>query len=325
MKTIAVLNVDGGTLKTTDLDEFSEHLRKSFEKRGHEIEIRRVPGPDIVEALREAAKDCEVMVVGGGDGTVSAAAEIAWRNQRVLGVLPAGTMNLFARSLGLPLDINEAATALAQMNIRPSDIADMDGKAFIHQFSVGLQPRIVAKRSEMDYNSKFGKIVASTRASLSVFFQPTWFRSELTVDGRQIKNGRFSVITVTNNPYGEGHMPYADKLTTGQLGVYWSRPLSPLGSMRLTKDLLLGSWKRNQDFKEEAGDTVKLRFKGKLHHVSASLDGELLEPNDPTVVTIHPGELRTIYCPDDDESNADPEQVSEVSARKDDVPGRPAS
>ena len=306
MKTVAVLNVDGGTLQTTDLDAFSKHLQKAFQDRGHTIEIRLVAGEKIVEALKTAADDAEVMVVGGGDGTVSAAAEIAWKKDRVLGVLPAGTMNLFARSLGLPLDINEAAVALAQMNIRPSDIADIDGKAFVHQFSVGLQPRIVEKRGELEYHSKVGKMIASTRAALSVFFRPTWFSGELTVDGRRVRQGRFSVITVTNNPYGEGHMPYADKLTTGQLGIYWSRPLTTFGSLRLTKDLLLGSWKRNQDFKEEAGDTVKLRFIGKKHHVSASIDGELVEPDDTTAITIHPGELRAIFCPED---SGDDDQV----------------
>ncbi|RLQ88214.1 diacylglycerol/lipid kinase family protein [Notoacmeibacter ruber] len=305
MKAIAVLNTDGGTLQTTDLDAFSDHLRRSFEERGHEIEIRRVAGEEIVEALEQAADDAEIMVVGGGDGTVSAAAAIAWKKERVLGVLPAGTMNLFARSLGLPLDLNEAAEALAQMNIGPSDIADMDGKAFVHQFSVGLQPRIVEKRSEIEYHSKIGKMAASTRAALGVFFHPTWFRGELSTDGRKLKSGRFAVITVTNNPYGEGHMPYADKLTTGQLGVYWSRPLSTFASMRLTKDLLLGTWKRNQDFKEEAGDTVKLRFFGKMHHVSASLDGELMEPKNPTIITIHPGGLRAIFCPSDENSQSD--------------------
>lgn len=324
MKVTAVLNIDGGTLRTTDLDAFSTHLRAAFEDKGHEIDIRQVAGADIVQSLEEAAADCEVLVVGGGDGTVSAAAGIAWRSGRVLGVLPAGTMNLFARSLGLPLDLNEAAPALAQMNIRPSDIADMDGRTFVHQFSVGLQPRIVAKRGEIEYNSRIGKIIASTWAALAVFFRPTWFRGELTVDGHRIRQGRFSVITVTNNPYGEGHMPYADRLNTGKLGIYWSRPLSPFGSIRLTMDLLLGSWKRNQDFKEEAGDKVKLRFKGKLHRVSASLDGELLEPSNPTVVTIHPGELRAIFCParTDDEADWKPDapavhahQQTEVSPR----------
>ncbi len=297
MKIISVLNTDGGTLRTTDLDAFSDHLRQAFQDHGHEIEIRLVPGAQIVEALEAAADDADVIIVGGGDGTVSAAAGVAWRSKCVLGVIPAGTMNLFARSLGLPLDIHEAATALAQMNIGDSDIADMDGQAFVHQFSVGLHPRVVEKRNEIEFHSRIGKIVASTRAAIGVFFHPTWFRAELTIDGRRVRRGRFSVITVTNNPYGEGHMPYADKLTTGHLGVYWSRPLTTFGSMRLTKDLLLGSWKHNQDFKEAAGDTVKVRFSGKLHHVMASLDGELMSPNDPTVITIHPGGLRAIFCP----------------------------
>lgn len=305
MKIVVVLNVDGGTLQTTDLDWLTEHIRTAFEQRSHQIDIRRVAGADIVSAIEKAADDAEVIIVGGGDGTVSAAAAIAWRKQSILGVLPAGTMNLFARSLGLPLDLEEAANTLAEMRIEKSDIADMDGKSFVHQFSVGLQPRIVEKREKMEFHSRLGKMAASTRAAIGVFAKPTWFRCSLMIDGRKIRKGRFSVITVTNNPYGEGHMPYADELTKGKLGVYWSRPLSPWGSLRLAADLLIGSWKRNEDFKEEAGDTVTLKFYGKLHHVSASLDGELLKPDNPTVLKIHRGELRTIVGPDHSSRRAD--------------------
>ncbi|WP_407815538.1 diacylglycerol kinase family protein, partial [Staphylococcus aureus] len=55
----------------------------------------------------------EGIIAGGGDGTISAAAGIAWKQGIALGIVPAGTMNLFARSLKLPLDIRQALETLA--------------------------------------------------------------------------------------------------------------------------------------------------------------------------------------------------------------------
>ena len=57
-----------------------------------------------------------VLMAGGGDGTISAAADVAWKARVPLAVLPAGTMNLFARALKIPLELNAALESLASRN-----------------------------------------------------------------------------------------------------------------------------------------------------------------------------------------------------------------
>ena len=104
MNLFAVFNRDGGTFKTTDMSAYCAHATKTFKDAGHEIECHVVAGDKVVETMERAASTpgVEALIAGGGDGTISAAARIAWKGEIALGVVPAGTMNLFARSLRPP-------------------------------------------------------------------------------------------------------------------------------------------------------------------------------------------------------------------------------
>ncbi|MBZ9917479.1 hypothetical protein LB579_07165, partial [Mesorhizobium sp. BR1-1-7] len=100
MRFAAVLNRDGGTLRTLDLDGFRDRMRDLLEAAGHSIDIDVVAGKDIVPALDNAAsrRGIDVVLAGGGDGTISAAAARLMGKKKALAILPAGTMNLFARA-----------------------------------------------------------------------------------------------------------------------------------------------------------------------------------------------------------------------------------
>jgi len=174
MKTKAILNRDGGTLKTADVDALAAHLGRAFARAGHEIDVEQVSGSDMIAALRQAGDDdrVEAIIAAGGDGTVSAAAEIAWKSGKVLGVLPAGTMNLFARSLLMPLDLDRAVSALAWGQVIDCDIASANGKSFVHHFSVGLQPRVISERDQTQYNSRLGKLVSGASVAVASRTQP---------------------------------------------------------------------------------------------------------------------------------------------------------
>ena len=115
MKVLALLNRDGGTLKTTDLDWLRTLIEDEFKMHGHQIEIAICSGDAIVDSIREAVDrpDLDILLVGGGDGTVSAAAAACAQTQTALAILPAGTMNLFARTLQIPLGLEQAVAALA--------------------------------------------------------------------------------------------------------------------------------------------------------------------------------------------------------------------
>ncbi|WP_425404192.1 diacylglycerol/lipid kinase family protein [Hwanghaeella sp.] len=296
MRIRALLNHDGGTLKTMDLGAFSEHLHAQFEAEGHEISVSVVAGGEVEAALEDATSDpgLDAILAGGGDGTVSCAAAHAWKNQMPLGVLPAGTMNLFARSIGVPLDIMESGSALARATVRDCDIATANGKPFVHQFSVGMQSRMILEREGSKHNSRFGKILASAAATLSMLSRPPQFRASISIDGEQAAAGRLSVISVSNNPFGEGHLPYADRLDQGLLGVYHARKLDSRSSTRLTADLVIGAWSGNPDFRTGAGRQVTLTFPRLKRNARAVVDGELIELEPEVHVEIHPGELKLL-------------------------------
>jgi len=295
MRAIAILNRDGGTLKTTDLAAYCTHITAAFTAAGHELNCQRVSGDEIEAALKKAAKDpkIEAIIAGGGDGTISAAAAIASKADKILGVIPAGTMNLFARSLGIPLDIEEAATALAGAKVRACDIATANGRPFVHQFSVGMQPRLVQNREKLEYGSRFGKMLASLRATLAMLSRPPAFLTDITVDGDK-RQQVLSMIAISNNPYGEGHMPYADRLDQGLLGVYSAGKLDTGAGMRLSTDLMLGSWSTNENMREETASEVLLHFPRHKRKARAVIDGELIPLAEKVTIKILPGALKVL-------------------------------
>jgi len=301
MRILAVLNRDGGTLKTTDLEQFGSQLRSAFEKAGHEFDLEIAPGSRIMRALENAGEDPEVDVIlaGGGDGTISGAAAIAWKSGKALGVIPAGTMNLFARSIGVPLDIMEAGTALAEGTISACDIATANGRAFVHQYSIGMQPRMVKERNERTYNSRFGKMLASLIATLSMFTRPPSFEAIVTFNdqpksGRTRVSQKYSLISISNNLYGEDHMPYADRLDGGVLGVYRAGVLPTAASVKLVSELMAGSWRSNPDFTEDPAKEVTLKFPHLKRSAKAIIDGELIKLTPEVVVKTHPGALKIL-------------------------------
>lgn len=243
MRFIAVLNRDGGTLRTMNLDELSATASAIFERHGHHLDCRIVPGKAVEKTLRKAAdtEGVDAIIGGGGDGTISTAASIAFETGRPLAVLPAGTMNLFARALKVPLVLNDALEAIAGGEIGLVDIATANDHAFVHQFSVGIHARLVRIRENMTYGSRVGKMFASLRAIAAAAINPPDFEAEFhTSTG--LEKRRVSGITVSNNPVGERQI-HADSLDAGVLGVYVAAPMSTSALLRLAADVLLGSWR----------------------------------------------------------------------------------
>src|SRR5690606_2622668 len=107
MKFFAVFNRDGGTFRTTDMDADCGRAATAFREAGHEVECHIVAGDEVVATMRRAAETpgVEGLIAGGGDGTISAAADIAWRSGLTLAIVAAGTMKLVRSCHKLPLAI----------------------------------------------------------------------------------------------------------------------------------------------------------------------------------------------------------------------------
>lgn len=295
MKIKAIFNRDGGTFRTTDMEAYGAKAEEIFRSAGHDIEIAVVDGSEMSNALEKTARrdDLDAMIAGGGDGTISSAAGVAWRNGIPLGVVPAGTMNLFARALKLPLDIWKVLDVLAEGRVVDGDIGSADGRAFVHQFSMGLHARMVRYRESYSFASRLGKIRASTRAAIGVMFNPPEFEIEFEVDGVREKR-EVSAISVSNNHFGPNALMHADDVTGGHLGFYTAPPLKPSGVAKLTFDILRGKFRESPLITEMSATAVDLHFPRARQKINCVIDGELIPVGRDVALRIHPGELKLL-------------------------------
>jgi diacylglycerol kinase family enzyme len=292
---IAVLNRDSGTLRTLDLEAFCTQTKRVFRRRGHSIDCRIIGEAGVEAALREAAatQGVDAIIAAGGDGTISTAATIAFETGVALGVLPAGTMNLFARTLKMPLTLDEALESLANASLAKVDIATANDRPFVHQYSVGIHPRLVSIRNGMTHRSRLGKLFASSRAVLAAVASPPNFVVEV-ISARSTQPRRVTGVSVSNNPLGDGHIPHADRLDGGVLGLYLAEPISSAALARLIVDVFRGTWRGSPAVQERETPDLVLRFPRRKRGAKAVIDGELIRLEPEIRFQIHPGALNVL-------------------------------
>ncbi|MDX8479387.1 diacylglycerol kinase family lipid kinase [Mesorhizobium sp. VK24D] len=295
MRFAAVLNQDGGTLRTTDISAFADRLRETLETQGHSVQIDIVAGREIAAALKRAAAkpNIDVVIAGGGDGTVSTAASLLMNKKKALAILPAGTMNLFARGLGIPQTLDAALKSFAGSEVTAVDIASANGQPFVHQFSIGMHARMVQLREKMDFGSRLGKMRASVRAAWATIKNPHTLKVTLTVGEAEIIT-RATGISISNNLFGEGHLPYADNPVGGVLGIYVSVARRRRDLAKLFLVMLRGRWRDSEHVEIHQADKAVLKIHSPVKKFSAVMDGELFKLERETVVEIHPGALNVL-------------------------------
>jgi diacylglycerol kinase family enzyme len=296
MKFAAVLNRDGGTLRTTNLDAFSDRMRQTLEEAGHSLSIDVVAGKEVVAALDRVAsqRGVDVVLAGGGDGTISAAAARLMGKKKALAILPAGTMNLFARGLGIPQSLDGALRSFTDGRIIAVDIATANGQPFVHQFSIGMHAKLVQMRQKMEFGSRLGKMHASAKAAWATINNPPAMNVTLSIGGAEIET-RTTGIGITNNLFGEGHLPYADNPAGGVLGVYVTVAQQRAELLKFFFNMARGKWRDNEHVEIHQADKVVLTINsGATKKVRAVLDGELIKLDRETTIQIHPGALHVL-------------------------------
>ncbi|MCQ8874319.1 diacylglycerol kinase family lipid kinase [Mesorhizobium sp. LMG17149] len=295
MKFAAVLNRDGGTLRTTDLVAFSDRMHQTLETAGHSLSIEIVAGKEVVETLDSVAsrRSVDIVLAGGGDGTISAAAARLMGTKKALAILPAGTMNLFARGLGIPQSLDAALKSFADGEIIAVDVATANGQPFIHQFSIGMHAKMVQLRQKMEFGSRLGKIRASAKAAWATINNPPAMNVTLSI-GEAEMAARITGIGITNNLFGEGHLPYADNPAGGVLGVYVTVAKQRAELVKFFFNVARGKWRDNEHVEIHQTNRTVLKIHSSSRKFRAVMDGELVRLDRETVIEIQPGALNVL-------------------------------
>lgn len=197
----AVLVVNAHSRKGKDL---FDQARDKFEKAGirliatHGIEDPTQMDATVAKAVADGAP---MVIVGGGDGSMSGTVDELVGKDVVFGVLPLGTANSFARTLGLPLDLDGAVQAIANGKRRRVDLGMIDSDYFVNAASLGLSPIIgrTVPHKLKRYLGRIGYLMWALKCSVG-------FRAfRLTIDdGKQEKRMWSTEVRILNGPYHGG-------------------------------------------------------------------------------------------------------------------------
>jgi diacylglycerol kinase family enzyme len=179
--TTVLLNLRGGTLAADPA--LAAKAEAALRAAGLDIQVELLSGGDCAVRCRAIAERRDpLLVVGGGDGTISAAASALVGTDTRLGVLPLGTLNHFARDLNIPADLDEAARLIASGKDRRVDVAEMNGRIFINNSAIGLYPQMVVDRDLQRRRLGRSKRIAMMIASLRTLARFNHDRLSLTVN-----------------------------------------------------------------------------------------------------------------------------------------------
>jgi diacylglycerol kinase family enzyme len=136
-------------------------------------------------------------------------------------------------------------------------------------------------------------MVASVRAIVRAVRRPPVFWAEIRTS-RGLERRKATGITVTNNALAEGHIPHADELDRGVLGVYVVKPMGPLALARLCVGVIIGRWKASPMVSEKEVRQMTLVFPRRKFSAQALIDGELSPLPSRVDLQIHPGGLKVV-------------------------------
>jgi len=276
-------------------DETAESLRERFIAFGIKAEVHLAAnGNDIVRLAREAVEgEAELIVAGGGDGTISTVAIEASAAGKTLGILPLGTLNNFSKDLGIPQNLTAAVRVIAEGDVHQVDLAECNGRIFINNSSIGLYPKMVVRREQQQQKLGRGKWAAAFWASLRLFRISPFLKVDIEIDGRSFER-KTPFVFVGNNEYemdmyNIGRRP---SLEEGKLSLYFLHRQGRWGLVMLFWKTVTRALRQWKDF--EAVETDHVTIRAKRRRLRVAFDGEtaLLQP--PLEYRIRPKALKVI-------------------------------
>ena len=297
MRVHAVINRKAGSAIGYSAEQLASEAEAAFEEVGHEIDVHVVEPEEIEAALDKAvAAAPDILVAGGGDGTIRCAASRLLGSEIALGVLPLGTVNRLAHDLNIPIELRAALRALASGGYREIDVAEVNGEIFLCNSMLGLPSEISHKRQSLRGRPFWQRASGYFKLLRTILA----FRRhlELSIDGDERKSRRVRVLSlaVSNNVYRrEPSLTFTrEALDQGRLGVYIAKPHSGLGFLWVLARAALGFW--TGDDRLDSLSARKVVIKTRKKRLRLSNDGEVEMLKAPLYYQIHPKALK-VFAP----------------------------
>ena len=270
-------------------------LTDLFRAAGIEVDVRFAEsGADIDTLIREAVLERpRMLIAAGGDGTISTAAGALVGTQIVLGVLPFGTLNHFAKDLGIPLELEACVQNIIDNNVIAVDVGEVNGHVFINNSSLGMYVDIVRDRERQETRLGRGKWRSLVWASASALRRYPFLTVRIAV-GQEKRVFVTPIVFVGNNEYQMEGFRIGERtsLEQGALSVYVVKKHGRAALVRLSLTALFGRLQKGREF--VTTNTSEFVIETRHKHVLVAADGEVHHMSSPLRYRIRPRSLRVI-------------------------------
>jgi diacylglycerol kinase family enzyme len=287
-----IINAGAGNPHVSDR---ADALTKLFAAGGVRVDVKLASsGADLDALVREcAAKHPPIMVAAGGDGTISSAAAALAGTDIILGVLPFGTLNHFAKDLRIPLTLAEAVQNIVDGNVVEVDVGEVNGRVFINNSSLGMYPDMVRDRKRQQTRLGRGKWRSLVWASVAVLHRYPFLTVSIDVQGKKHRL-RTPLVFIGNNEYVMSGFDIGarESIDAGALSIYIVRKHGRASLVRLALEALIGRLKQARDF--EALTATDVTIETRHSHILVAADGEIRRMKSPLHYRIRARSLRVI-------------------------------
>ena len=247
----------------------------------------------ISEEIREDAAEIDLVILGGGDGTLNAAAPALVETKVPLGILPLGTANDLARTLNLPAGIEDAARVIVGGRTRPIDLGAVNGVFYFNVASIGFSARL-ARQLTYEAKQRFGAW-GYALASARLLLESRPFTVEIEYDGKTERARTVQVSVGNGRHYGGGlTIEEGARADDGRLDVYSLEVPHWWHLVALAPALRRGTQGRSEYVRAFSTTELTLRTR-RRHDVSA--DGELVTTT-PAHFRVHPRAVN-VFVPEE--------------------------
>jgi len=301
MKASVLLNVAAGSVESQETADAVARILAAFQAAGAEATVSAVEPAGLSSAVEHAVGgETDAVVLGGGDGTLNAGVTVlagGGGQLKPLGILPLGTLNHFAKDLGIPMGLEEAVRTVVAGHVRTVDLGEVNGRIFLNNSSIGIYPELVREREEIRHRGVASKWAAMARAAVDQLRRFPMVTVTLRLPERTLRVTS-PLIFVGNNRYEMnllriGRRPNLDR---GELFLYVARDPSRAGFLALALRALLGRLDPEKDFVSVGlpGVEVATFWRRRLR---AALDGEVRALSTPLRYRVRPRALRVLAPP----------------------------
>lgn len=287
-----LVNANAGAVLQMGAGHFSEAIERAFRNSGIDAQVRVVKAKNLRNALTECiAGNYDLVVVSGGDGTVSEMLAQLIGAPMPVAVLPLGTLNLLASDLGLVQDVAGNIAAIADGRAVVVDVGTLNGKPFHSISGLGFFGMMARERERARRRFPFSRSLGFLWAALRTLLFSRTMLVDIVVGGAH-RHYEADAVLVTNNRF-EGTPWRRAALDHGKLEVHMFKAKGLPGRLRAVLAVARGRWRELPNLETiETGEMTLTRRKRKRMLVST--DGELRLMRGPLHYAILPRALRVL-------------------------------